>query len=146
MVKKTSDCVDSDGDCNKANELVDKYIDGILEDTDRVFIQRHLDGCPGCKHGYDFESSFHIRVRSLKPICMPQDVKSQIMLALGFPGMTTPSPSTLSAMGAPDIGVSDEISSQMGIPRGDIPQGSIPTHDFFLKQGDLSSSDDNDQD
>jgi hypothetical protein len=141
-----NDCDDSNGDCTKAAELVNKYIDGILEDADRVFIRRHLDGCPGCKHGYDFEASFHIRVKSLKPVCMPEEVKSHIMLALGFPGMSSPTPGSMAVMDSPDVSVPGDISAQMGIPRGEIPQGQIPTNEFFSTSDEFSSSRDDQED
>lgn len=126
------DCDDSHGDCSKASALVDRYIDGILETNEQSFLQTHLGDCPGCAHGFEFESSFHVRVQSLTPICMPADVKSHIMLALGFPGITDAMPSSFSAMGSPDGRVDGDISSQFGIPRGDIPRGIIPGSDIFL--------------
>ena len=126
MSSKSDDpCSGLPDDCAKAASLVDLYIDGVLEVDDRTFIQKHLDGCPGCKGGYEFESAFHLRVRSLAPIYMPDEVKSHIMLALGFPGMSSPS----------------EISSQMGIPRTEIPRGQIPKSGFFGSD-DASSSED----
>lgn len=141
MNKKNEDpCADGEGDCSKASSLVDFYLDEALELEDRNFIQRHLDECPGCKGGYEFESAFHMRVRALAPIYMPDEVKTQISLALGFPGMSKPIDNSLSALGSPNAGIDPSISSQMGIPKGEIPRGEIPKNDFFAID-DPSSSD-----
>ncbi len=129
-------CDDSDGDCGKASALVNKYIDDIIDDDERSFINQHLSDCPGCDHGYKFESSFHVRIQSLSPIEMPPDVKENILLALGFPGMTDPSSATFSALGAPDGQLDPDISSLFGIPQGTIPRGEIPRSGFFSSPDD----------
>jgi len=133
-------CADDPDDCMKASSLVDLYIDGILEVDDRTFVQRHLDDCPGCRGGYEFESAFHMRVRSLAPVYMPDEVKSQILLSLGFPGMNKAIDNSMSALGAPDVNVNPIISSQMGIPKGEIPKGEIPKNDFFNRDEPSSST------
>ena len=70
---------------------------------------------------------------------MPFDVKENIMLALGFPGMSNPMSGSFSSFGVPDALVDPEISSQFGIPKGKIPQGEIPRSEFFSKSEDSSS-------
>ena len=35
-------------DCNQLVELVTEYLDGALEPTERVRLERHLTGCDGC--------------------------------------------------------------------------------------------------
>jgi len=141
MVDETNDdpCADPNSDCGKATALVDKYIDDLLDDSEKMFVSGHLSGCPGCTHGFEFESSFHIRVQSISPIQMPIDVKENIMLALGFPGMTAPISGSFSALGAPDAFVAGELSSQFGIPKGEIPRSEIPKSEFFRESDDSSS-------
>ena len=133
-------CEDSNGDCTKATSLVDKFIDDILDDSERLFIERHLSGCPGCSHGFQFESMFHVRLSSLSPVSMPLDVKENLLLALGFPGITSPMKGSFSALGSQDASISEEISSQLGIPKGGIPQGEIPKSGFFETKDDLSGN------
>lgn len=141
MVDDTSqeDTYSSGCGCSKANELVFEYIDGLLDETMRMSVQEHINGCPDCKHGYEFENAFHMRIRNLKPVCMPEEVKGQIMLALGFPGMSAPVAGSLSPLGSPDVTLHGEIASQMGIPKGEIPKGTIPGSQFFSQSEDLSS-------
>lgn len=142
MIDKSNDdpCKDAKGDCNKATNLVDKYIDGLLDATERAFIKKHLMDCPGCNHGYEFEAMFHTRVSSISPVKMPVDVKENILLALGFPGLTSPMSGSFSALGSPDAAIDGTISSQFGIPKGSIPKGEIPRSDFFDDPGDSSST------
>ncbi|HMS24257.1 MAG TPA: zf-HC2 domain-containing protein [Acidimicrobiia bacterium] len=132
-------CDDSKGDCSKAASLVDRYIDNVLDDGERSFIAQHLSDCPGCNHGYEFESTFHARVQSLEPIQMPQSVRENIMLSLGFPGMSDPMSGTFSSLGTQDARIDGDISSQFGIPQGEIPRGEIPRSDFFTDESDSSS-------
>ncbi len=120
MINKATsgnDCGDHGGDCDKAEKLIHSFIDGLLKDAEDIFIRRHLDNCPGCKDGYRFEETFHLRVRALKPVCMPKEVKDQIMIALGFPKASA------NEDGSP-------------IPKGVIPKGEIPKSDFFDSSGD----------
>jgi|GEM_PF-3057125 len=139
-MKSNDPCEDSDGDCHKATTLVDKFIDNILEDSERLFIERHLSNCPGCSHGFEFESMFHIRMKSVAPISMPSDVKENILLALGFPGMSNPMKGAFSAMGSQDAQIDEQITDQMGIPKGDIPKGTIPKSGFFGSKDPLSGN------
>ena len=127
-------------DCEKAESLVDRFIDDILDDDEKSFIRSHLKNCPGCNHGFEFESMFHVRMKSMAPISMPLEVKENIMLALGFPGMSEPMKGSFSALGSPDAMVEGELSSQFGIPKGKIPKGQIPRNDFFSDTGDSSST------
>lgn len=131
-----NDCDDSDGDCSKAAALVDRYIDNVIDDDERSFINRHLADCPGCHHGFEFESMFHVRIQTLSPISMPLDVKENILLALGFPGMTDAPPGTFSALGSSDAAIDPDLSSQFGIPQGSIPRGEIPRSEFFADSDD----------
>lgn len=133
-------CPGSMQDCNKAASLVNKYLDDLLDDSEKTFISKHLLDCPGCSHGYEFESSFHIRMRSLAPIAMPIEIKENILLSLGFPGISSPISGSFSAVGSPDATIAPEISSQMGIPKGSIPKGDIPKSDFFRTNPDSSAT------
>jgi hypothetical protein len=129
-------CDDSQGDCGKAKKLVDSYIDGVLNPQEFNFVQSHLDDCPPCADGFSFEKTFHDRMRAINPVRMPDEVKSHIMLSLGFPGMGEPMTGAYSAMGI--SGSPEAPTRDTGIPNGDIPRGTIPGHKFF-DRGDASS-------
>lgn len=68
--------------------IVDKYIDGYCDESEISFIDSHATGCVDCKDGIDFELKFRDRIKALKPECMPEDVKNQVLMSLGFPGMS----------------------------------------------------------
>ncbi|MFN8016447.1 MAG: zf-HC2 domain-containing protein [Acidimicrobiia bacterium] len=125
-------------DCFKVTALVNRYIDNLLDDNEITFVQNHLANCPGCNHGYEFESLFHMRVKSLTPIHMPEEIKSSIMLSMGFPGMSEPMKGSFSPFGSRDAVIDKEISSQMGIPKGEIPRGEIPKSPFFSDSSETS--------
>lgn len=75
----------------------------------------------------------------MSPIQMPNTVKENILMALGFPGMSEPMKGSFSALGSVDASVDSSISSQFGIPKGSIPTGEIPRSPFFDESGDSSS-------
>lgn len=135
-------CADGDGDCQKAASLVDFYIDNLLESSDKQFINQHIADCPECKHGFDFELSFHDRVRKLTPLPLPDVVRSNIMLALGFPGISDPIKGSFSTLGSVHDIDNNSISSGFGIPQGQIPKGEIPSTEKFSPGSDSSSSND----
>lgn len=118
-----ADCNCAQCNCSKASNLLYSYLDDILAQADKDFINQHLNDCPGCKGGYEFETNFRSRLRSLKPVCVPQEVKNQIMLSLGFPGMTN----------NPNQPIS------LGIPKGEIPSSPIPGKGILPTKYDLSS-------
>lgn len=134
-------CDESLGDCSKAALLVDKFIDDILDDSERTFVENHLSRCRGCSNGFHFETSFHTRLRALSPTPMPTDVKENILLALGFPGLGSPMNGAFSAVGpTPDIAPIEQLADQMGIPKGEIPKGIIPKSQFFGSKNSLSGN------
>lgn len=46
-------------DCDKANARIYRYLDGELTVWRRIRIARHLDECPPCAQGFEFE--IHLR-------------------------------------------------------------------------------------
>jgi mycothiol system anti-sigma-R factor len=42
-------------DCNEALHVLYHYLDGELTEERRVVIQQHLDECPPCYEGFEFE-------------------------------------------------------------------------------------------
>jgi hypothetical protein len=139
-------CADPNGDCAKAISMVNLYLDNVLEVNDQSFLSNHIDDCPDCKHGFEFESAFHGRMKTINPIPMPEIVKNNIMLALGFPGMSDPMKGAFSALGAPDVALDESFQAKFGIPRGDIPRGEIPSTQEIRKDLDSSSQPDTSSD
>lgn len=71
-------------DCDDAIYRIYEYLDGELTVFKRQAIARHLDECPPCAKGFDFE--FELRqVISMK--CrdqVPPELKARIAEALGL--------------------------------------------------------------
>jgi mycothiol system anti-sigma-R factor len=70
-------------DCDKASFRVYRYLDGELTIWRRWTIRRHLDRCPPCAQGFDFEVELR-QVVSMK--CRdeaPPDLERRIAEALG---------------------------------------------------------------
>ncbi|MBP9115932.1 MAG: hypothetical protein KBF89_06255 [Acidimicrobiia bacterium] len=74
-------------DCEKILEIVNKYIDGCADDDETLLITTHTQDCIVCRDGIVFEEKFRARIKSVKPECMPQDLKNKMLMSFGFPGM-----------------------------------------------------------
>jgi mycothiol system anti-sigma-R factor len=70
-------------DCDKAIHRMYHYLDGELTVWRRWRITRHLDECPPCAHGYDFEMELRqvISVRCRDTV--PEALKQRIADAIG---------------------------------------------------------------
>ena len=72
-------------DCDKAKYRVYSYLDGEITVWRRWSIRRHLDKCPPCAQGFDFEVELR-QVVSMK--CrdeVPDDLRRRIAEQLGLP-------------------------------------------------------------
>ena len=70
-------------DCEKAIYRVYSYLDGELTVWRRWTIRRHLDKCPPCAHGYDFELELRqVVLRGCREE-VPADLRRRIAEALG---------------------------------------------------------------
>ena len=49
--------------CQDCSEKLDRYVDRELNDTEVLELRLHLEGCPGCKDQYDFQSHLKRLVR-----------------------------------------------------------------------------------
>ena len=70
-------------DCDDAILRIYQYLDGELTVWRRRAITRHLDDCPPCAQGYDFEIVLRqvIAVRCREQV--PEDLRRRIVEALG---------------------------------------------------------------
>lgn len=70
-------------DCNKAIHEIYHYLDGELTDEKRQAIARHLDLCPPCADGFDFETELRRLVAHKCRDDVPPDLRRRIALAIG---------------------------------------------------------------
>jgi mycothiol system anti-sigma-R factor len=70
-------------DCEKASYRVYRYLDGELTVWRRWTIRRHLDKCPPCAQGFDFEFELRQVVSSKCRDEVPPDLQRRIAEALG---------------------------------------------------------------
>jgi mycothiol system anti-sigma-R factor len=72
-------------DCDKASYRVYSYLDGELTVWRRWTIRRHLDKCPPCAQGFDFEIELRQVVSAKCRDDVPADLRRRIAEALGLP-------------------------------------------------------------
>lgn len=70
-------------DCDKAFHRMYTYLDGELTVWRRWKITRHLDKCPPCAEGFDFEMELRQVVSSRCRDQVPPELKARIAEALG---------------------------------------------------------------
>jgi mycothiol system anti-sigma-R factor len=69
-------------DCDKAIYRVYRYLDGELVFYRRWSIKRHLDRCPPCAHGFDFEVELRQIVSAKCRDEVPDELRRRIAEAL----------------------------------------------------------------
>ena len=74
-----------------------QYLDGELTVWRRRAIARHLDECPPCAHGFDFEIELRQVVASKCRDEVPPELKRRIAQAIGSLEEDRPAPSRLTA-------------------------------------------------
>ena len=72
-------------DCDKASYRVYGYLDGELTVWRRWTIRRHLDKCPPCAQGFDFEIELRQVISTKCRDDIPPDLMRRIAEALGQP-------------------------------------------------------------
>ncbi|MGH9032677.1 MAG: mycothiol system anti-sigma-R factor [Acidimicrobiia bacterium] len=72
-------------DCDKAIHRIYGYLDGELTVWRRWAIARHLDACPPCADGFDFEVELRQVIASKCRDEVPPGLKRRIAEALGEP-------------------------------------------------------------
>jgi len=70
-------------DCEKASVRIYGYLDGELTVWRRWTIRRHLDKCPPCAQGFDFELEIRQVVSSKCHDEAPEALRRRIAEALG---------------------------------------------------------------
>ena len=71
-------------DCDESIVRIYQYLDGELTVWRRRAIARHLDECPPCAHGFDFEIELRQVVASKCRDEVPPELKRRIAQAIGI--------------------------------------------------------------
>jgi mycothiol system anti-sigma-R factor len=87
-------------DCEKAIYRVYGYLDGELTVWRRWTIRRHLDKCPPCAHGFDFELELRQVISTKCREDVPPELKRRIAESLGLPLPDEPDSATDTATGS----------------------------------------------
>ncbi|MEX2255711.1 MAG: mycothiol system anti-sigma-R factor [Acidimicrobiia bacterium] len=69
-------------DCDKAYRRMYRYLDGEITVVRRWRITRHLDKCPPCAHGYDFEVELREVIATRCRDTVPPELKRRIAEAI----------------------------------------------------------------
>lgn len=70
-------------DCEHAIQRIYEYLDGELTAFKRAAIARHLDECPPCAEGFDFEIELRQVIAFKCRDEVPPDLRRRIAAALG---------------------------------------------------------------
>jgi mycothiol system anti-sigma-R factor len=64
--------------CDKCEEVMQPYLDRVLDEAERAEAQGHLDGCGYCRKRYRFEESLRVFVRKACSEEMPPELKQKL--------------------------------------------------------------------
>jgi anti-sigma factor (TIGR02949 family) len=64
--------------CAKCEEVMQPFLDRILDETERAEAERHLELCGYCARRYRFEDSLRRFVRQATIEPMPPDLKAKL--------------------------------------------------------------------
>jgi anti-sigma factor (TIGR02949 family) len=64
--------------CAKCEEVMQRYLDGVLSDAEIAEAQAHLDGCGYCARRYRFEVHLRRFVRQAAVAPMPPQLKRRL--------------------------------------------------------------------
>ena len=67
--------------CVELVELVTEYLDGALDDAERLRLERHLAGCGGCRAYVEQFKATIAAVGRPEPGSVPKDVLARIVAA-----------------------------------------------------------------
>lgn len=65
-------------DCDKCEELLQPYLDRVLDASEEAEAKRHLDRCDYCNRRYRFESELRMFVRQAVAEPMPPELKERL--------------------------------------------------------------------
>ena len=65
-------------DCNDCEKLLQPYLDRVLNESERVEAEQHLDDCPYCRRRYRFEADLRMFVRHAVDEPMPPELRARL--------------------------------------------------------------------
>ena len=69
-------------ECDDALHTIYHYLDGELTDERRAQIQAHLEACPPCFEGYDFEAELRLVIAKKCIEQVPESLRARIAGAI----------------------------------------------------------------
>jgi anti-sigma factor RsiW len=66
------------GDCDKCEEMMQPYVDGVLSDEEVAEAEEHLAGCSWCQKRYRFEAALRHYVRVAVSEPMSPELKEKL--------------------------------------------------------------------
>ncbi|MEO7555290.1 MAG: mycothiol system anti-sigma-R factor [Acidimicrobiales bacterium] len=69
-------------ECDEALHTIYEYLDGELTDERRAQIQAHLDACPPCFEGYDFEAELRTVIAKKCIEQVPDSLRARVAAAI----------------------------------------------------------------
>ena len=64
--------------CARCEEMLQPYLDRVLEASEVIEAESHLDGCDYCRRRYRFEASLRQYVRVVTDEPMPPELKAKL--------------------------------------------------------------------
>lgn len=66
------------GDCEQCEQMLQPYLDRVLDDGEVAQAEAHLDECDYCRRRYRFEESLRVYVRVAASEPMPPELKAKL--------------------------------------------------------------------
>jgi anti-sigma factor (TIGR02949 family) len=67
-----------DDPCSHCEEMMQPYLDHILNDEERREAEMHLEECDWCRRRYRFEESLRVYVRQVVTEPMPAELREKL--------------------------------------------------------------------
>jgi len=64
--------------CEKCEELMQPFLDRVLDERERLEAEQHLAQCGYCRRRYRFEESLRVFVRSAATETMPPELRRKL--------------------------------------------------------------------
>ncbi len=65
-------------ECDKCEEVMQPYLDRVLDDRERAEAEEHLAGCGYCRKRYKFEENLRVFMRLACSEEMPPELKAKL--------------------------------------------------------------------
>ncbi len=65
-------------DCQQCEQMLQPYLDRVLDEGERAEAEEHLDACAYCRRRYVFEEKLRMYVRRVAAEPMPVELKERL--------------------------------------------------------------------